>query len=228
LHYIQRSCLTFVCLFLFSCSGLELPDQQPQFRIEYSVPHYQFSPDPFQFHLWQQEVSELRHRLNREYPRPQKNARPDTGFKEDKFLNEAVDPAYLIRRDPRYFWRTPVILTWCEIIDAQGNVSVVHVITSNQDRRTDQKILAYCVNGKKWIPATIDGKPVASIRSASINLGESPYHISYWEKKTFNGRFGFAAMTVIILLGMGAQFWYYRRRKKLTAKAESQQGSPML
>jgi hypothetical protein len=170
-------------LFATSCARFEMRDRAPEFTIQYSVPHYQISKDGDNFPLWQREVAALRDRLKREYPPPDQQATPANAFPQETFLKQAVDPSYLVWRDPRFFWKTPILLSWWEVVDSTGRVVTIHVISSNQSRQMDQKILSHCVNGKRWKPASLNGKFVASIRSASINLGESRYHYNFWSKK---------------------------------------------
>lgn len=170
-------------LLLTSCGGFEAPDSQPQVPVEYPVEHYLMTDRPADFVAWKTEVRAFRARLREEYPFEDRGPELEGMSKEAEFLDKAVDPASIVWRDPAAFWREPINLSWWELIDEAGVIRKVFVISSNQSPRNDSRIIAWCLEGKTWTPAVIDGRPSPSIRSASINLGESKWHLGFWQKK---------------------------------------------
>ncbi len=200
------------CVAIFvSCSWVP-PNLEPTFPVDYPIPHYFQSSDSGSFALWKMEVRAFRRRLTLQYGTPgAASAVPLSESREEEFLDQAVDPARVLWKDPTLFWKTPVLLSWWEVIDEGGKVARVYVIASNQSKGMDRKILAYCVNDKLWKPAEIDGNPVVSIRSASINLGESKYHIAYWEKKISEDKL---TVTVVVVIAAAVLWLRHLARKR--------------
>ncbi len=161
----------------------EVPVAEPAFPVEYPIRHYVMTDDRTDFAAWKSEVREFREKLRAKYNVEVTAPTLLSDSKEVQFLDRAVDPRMLIWRDPRYFFTTPVLLSWWEVIDERGRVQRVFVVASNQPVEMDARILAWCVNDKLWKAGELEGSPTITIRSASINLGESRYHIHYWLKQ---------------------------------------------
>lgn len=191
-------------LLFAACQELDLEETHSPVPIEYPVEHYRITNDPVDFVRWKAEVRKLRTDLRELYPYEGRQPVPKGTSREVTFLDEAVDPASIILRDPAAFWREPATLSWWELIDESGEIQKVLVISSNQNPETDRRIIGWCLEGKSWGPAIVDGKPTASIRSASINLGSSKWHISYLQKKISEPLAGVIGIVLITLVVRGA------------------------
>ena len=176
----------------------EMPVAAPAFPIEYPIRHYRFD-DGHDLSAWKMEVRAFRTELRRTYSVEVSLPQLLSESKEQIVLDRAVDPRELVWRDPRYFFKTPAIISWWEVIDERGRVQRVYVVASNQPREVDAKILAFCVNDKLWKPGEIEGNPSLAVRSASINLGETRFHYSYWIKTTDPVTVAAVAVAVIAL-----------------------------
>jgi hypothetical protein len=199
-------------MLLTSCGGFEAPDAEPPVPVEYPVEHYLITDHPEDFVAWKAEVRALRTTLREEYPFEDKRPELDGVSREAEFLEKAVDPGSIIWRDPSAFWREPINLSWWELIDEAGAIRKVFVITSNQSPREDARIIAWCIEGKVWTPAVIDGRPSPSIRSASINLGESKWHVGFWHKKLSSESAIVITVLLIAVLVRGV-WWIVDRRR---------------
>jgi len=180
---VRAPLLMTTLILLASCNGVELPATRPSVPIEYPIEHYRVTEDGADFAAWKAEVRELRSKMRERYPFEGEQPVLEGSSPEAAFLEKAVDPAALVWRDPAAFWRDPLTLSWWELIDESGAVTGVLVVTSNQTRETDARIIAWCLENKTWTPAVVDGRATPSIRSASISLGESKWHISHWQKR---------------------------------------------
>lgn len=189
-------------LLLTSCGAFEPPDADPPVPVEYPLEHYRVTDRPADFGAWKAEVRALRTRLREERPFEENRPELQGRSRESELLDTAVDPAAIIWKDPAAFWREPLNLAWWELIDRNGRIEKVFVITSNQTPDVDARIIAWCLEGKAWEPAIVDGEPRASIRSASINLGESNWHVAYWMKKVSEES---AAVLLVMLIAIGVR-----------------------
>jgi hypothetical protein len=218
-------CRSIGALALLLAAGCvwDAPDSVPSVPVDYPIRHYAFTEDTedtADLETWKAEVREFRDELRIRYRTDVTGPRLLSDSKEAEFLDRAVDPARLVWRDPRYFFKTPVLLSWWEVIDERGHVQRVYVVASNQTREADARILAWCVNDKLWKPGELEGNPTTTIRSASINLGESKYHLHYWQK--FAGPKSLVAFTLaaialpVWLVARGA-----RRRRERRARHEA-------
>lgn len=215
----MRSLAALAAVLVTGCVW-EVPVSEPDFPVEYPIRHYVFTEDAANLAAWKLEVREFRDTLRQQYRVDVTIPRLMSDSKEEEFLDRAVDPKELIWRDPRYFFKTPVLLSWWEVIDERGRVQRVFVVASNQPREMDSRILAWCVNDKLWKPGEVDGSPTITIRSASINLGESRYHVHYWQKRS-------GAKTVVIatIVVIGLPVWLIaravrkRRQKRIAHEA---------
>lgn len=196
--------MAFATLFVAGCAW-EVPVATPTFPVEYPIRNYVFTPDG-DLNAWKTEVRAFRATLRQKYSVDVSLPKLLSEEKEQQFLDRAVDPRELIWRDPRYFFKTPVLLSWWELIDERGRVQRVYVVASNQSKEVDAKILAWCVNDKMWKPGEFEGNPALSIRSASINLGESHYHYTYWVKRTDT-----KTAVFLLLLAITSVVWLVNR-----------------
>lgn len=180
---LLATAMLFGAALLFSgCGRFEPPPASLTIPIEYPIENYRVTDRPEDFDAWKFEVRALRAELRNTYPMDEARPTREGGSREQEFLDKAVDPASILWKDPASFWREPVHLSWWEIVDATGKIEKVLVVASNQSPETDAKIISWCLEGKSWKPAIVDGAPTASVRSASISLGESKWHIGYWHK----------------------------------------------
>lgn len=203
-------------MLLAGCGGFEPPPAEPSVPIEYPIVHYRFTTISSDLIEWRREVRHLRGELRKLYPADE-NARPadEWSSKEVEFLDRAVDPSRIIWRDPSAFWRDPAILSWWELIDETGRIQKVLVVTSNRSPEEDARIIAWCLRGKSWTPATLDGEATRSVRTASINLGTSRWHISYWQRKVSGETVAVVAI-ILIALVVGGGVRLVRRVRKPT------------
>ncbi len=158
------------------------PPAKTEFPVEYPIRHYAISTDAGDLAMWRVEVRAFRKQLREQYSTEVSIPKLLSDSKEEQFLDRAVDPKRLVFSNPGYFFKTPVLMSWWEVIDERGRVQRVFVVASNQTKEADTRILAWCVNDKLWKPGELDGNPTTTIRTASINLGESKYHFNYWQK----------------------------------------------
>lgn len=199
-------------LLLAACGVFEPPHAEPSAPIEYPVARYRITDRPEDFVAWKAEVRALRAGLREQYPFEQAGPVLAGEPREVEFLDKAVDPASLVWRDPAALWREPVSLSWWELIDETGRIRKIYVIASNQEPEVDSRIIAWCTREKTWTPATREGRPSPSIRSASINLGESKWHVSHWQKKISEELAMALAVGAIALVVWGAWVLFHRRR----------------
>lgn len=183
----------------------EVPVAAPTFPVEYPIRNYVFN-DATNVAAWKAEVRAFRASLRRTYNVDVSAPKLLSEDREQEFLDRAVDPRELVWRDPRFIFKTPVLMSWWEVIDERGRVQRVYVVASNQPKEIDARILAWCVNDKLWKPGELEGNPTLAIRSASINLGESRYHYSYWVKHTNT-----VNLVVVALLAIGVPIWLVAR-----------------
>jgi hypothetical protein len=197
----------------------EVPVAEPEFPVAYPIRAYRFH-ETTDIAAWKTEVRSFRKTLRNTYNVEVSEPKLLSEDKQQEFLDRAVDPRELVWRDPRYFFKTPVLLSWWEVIDERGRVQRVYVVASNQPREIDARILAWCVNDKLWKPGEIDGNPTLSVRSASINLGETRYHYTYWVKQTNP-----VTLAVAALLAIATPVWLIarlvRRRKDKRLRHEA-------
>jgi hypothetical protein len=205
-------------LLLAACTGFEAPDAEPPAPIEYPVAHYRVTHESADLMAWKTEVRALRATLRDEHPFEKDGPALEGRPREVEFLDRAVDPAALVWRNPAAFWREPVVLSWWELIDETGRIRKVFVVASNQEPEIDSRIIAWCIRDKTWIPATRDGLPSASIRSASINLGESPWHVSHWQKKISEE---LAMVLVVVAIALVVLAGRAALRRSRSGKAET-------
>lgn len=198
----------------------QVPVAEPAFPVEYPIKHYVFTEDAANLPAWKIEVGEFRDSLRRQYSVEVTSPRLLSDSKEEQFLDRAVDPRQLLWRDPRLFFKTPVLLSWWEVINESGRVQRIYVVASNQSKEADARILAWCANDKLWKPGELDGSAAITIRSASINLGESRYHAHYWQKQI-----GVKSVVIGTLVLIGLPVWLIarsirnRREKRLRHEA---------
>lgn len=201
---------TLALLVLLTACAFEPPAAEPSIRIGYPIEHYRITEDGLDFVAWRREVIAFRADLRIPYPFEDVQPSLTSKSREVEFLDRAVDPAMIIWRDPAAFWRDHVTMSWFELIDEKGEVVQVFVTTSNQSKEADSRIIAWCLEGKTWSPAIVDGQPVASLRTASINLGESRLHIGYWQKVISTD---FAIVVVLLTIILGVPFAAIRVRR---------------
>jgi len=202
---MRWSRLVALAVVVASGCGWEVPVATPTFPVEYPIRHYEFS-EHSDIAAWKSEVRSFRASLRQTYSVDVSLPMLLSESKETEFLDRAVDPRELVWRDPRYFFKTPLLMSWWEVIDERGRVQRVYVVASNQTKEIDARVLAWCVNDKLWKPGELEGNAVLSIRSASINLGETHYHYTYWIKRT-----GAKTAVALALLAIALVVWLVAR-----------------
>ncbi|MBI2215087.1 MAG: hypothetical protein HYU52_15670 [Acidobacteria bacterium] len=183
----------------------EAPVAAPSFPVDYPIRTYRFH-DETDLAAWKAEVRAFRASLRRKYNVEVSAPTLVSENRERQFLDRAVDPRELVWRDPRYFFKTPILLSWWEVIDERGRVQHVYVVASNQPKEIDARVLAWCANDKLWKPAEFEGNPTLAVRSASINLGESRFHYTYWMK-----RIDAVDVVIATLAAIGILTWFIAR-----------------
>jgi hypothetical protein len=194
-----------LALLLAGCV-FEAPVSEPSFPVDYPIRHYVFKEDGADMAAWKAEVREFRETLRKRYGVEVSTPRLLSDSKEVEYLDRAVDPKEIIWRDPRRCFTTPLLLSWWEVIDERGRVEHVYVVASNQPKEVDARVLAWCVNDKLWKAGELEGSPTTTIRTASINLGESRYHVHYWQKKLTP-----LNVTVLTLVAIAILVWLVAR-----------------
>ncbi len=210
---------TAVALFvLLTACTFEPPSTERAVRIDYPIEHYRITRDGLDLVAWREELRLFRDQLRLRYPFEDVQPKLGTDPREVEFLDRAVDPSMIIWRDPASFWRDPATLSWFELINEKGEIVQVFVTTSNQSREDDARIISWCLEEKVWSPAVVDGQPVASLRTASINLGESRLHIGFWQKKLSTD---FVIVVVLLTIILGVRFAALRVRRWRTRPDDS-------
>jgi hypothetical protein len=205
--------LVALAVVVFSGCVWEVPVAAPPFPVEYPIRHYELGRNG-NIAAWKSETLSFRDSLRRTYGVEVSLPKMLSDAKESESLDRAVDPRELVWHDPRYFFKTPVLLSWWEVIDERGRAQRVYVVASNQTREVDASILALCVNDKLWKPGEPEGNATLAVRSASIDLAETHYHYTYWIKRT-----DAKTAAVLVLLTIAVVVWLVarsvqRRREK--------------